>query len=241
MLIPGLGSPIGGPNLPRFVGLTQRAGGVPLGAGTGSFSDTNGMTVPAGATGAIVCVKCWHSAVDAFAVSPAVTVHGISGTLIAVCNDNVSDNANQVVALHFVQGLTPGAVGTVSGSQGGLNPNQGFIWAAMHFDSLANTGVEDSAFTLSLANSSMNIGTFDTTKPSLVVGVINHSMAAGNAGTPPAPFTSALDLAMSVNSAVRMQLIYGYEYAPVTAKTYTFTTPITDNRHGGVVAAIVRV
>jgi hypothetical protein len=212
MLIPGLGSPIGGPNLPRFVGLTQRAGGVPLGAGTGSFSDTNGMTVPAGATGAIVCVKCWHS-----------------------------DNANQVVALHFVQGLTPGAVGTVSGSQGGLNPNQGFIWAAMHFDSLANTGVEDSAFTLSLANSSMNIGTFDTTKPSLVVGVINHSMAAGNAGTPPAPFTSALDLAMSVNSAVRMQLVYGYEYAPVTAKTYTFTTPITDNRHGGVVAAIVRV
>lgn len=241
MILPGLGGlTLSGVSFPRYISNTQRAGGVPLGAGTGSFTDTNGMTVPAGSTSAIVGVKSWHSATDANPTGPALTVHGISASQIGTITvDGTGDNANQCVGLWLVTGLTPGAVGTVAYAQGGQNPNQGFIWCAMHFDLI--TTIEDSAQTNNISQATATISSITVAKPVMVVAGICHSLAAVNTGSAPSPMVSAIDLGYSSNTAVRIQLLYGYEPAPTSAKSYAFgISGGTDSRHGGIVGAVSR-
>jgi hypothetical protein len=235
--------PLGGfvprDNLPKFYGTTQRAGGVPLGAGTATFTDTNGMTVPLGSTCALVGIKGYNNSADANPTAPVLTVHGISGTIIGTqCSDSLSDNANIWVVFFLVKGLTPGATGNVVYSQSSVAANVGFIWAAMHFDYIDT--LEDTAQATSTTILAKVIGPLDTTVPTLIASCMNHA-AGTNLITPAPPMTNVVDLVMSTSAGNRLTLGYGYEYAPVTAKSYTDTTATADSRHGGIIGMFSKV
>lgn len=236
-VIPGIGGVIPPFRIPRVVGVSQRAGGVPLGTGTLTFTDTNGFTQLPGATDAIVMVRGFQNSVDTSITGPALTVNGVAGVLLGTAiNDLLGDNANHfgtVWLLKNVQGT-----GNVVYSQTSVNSTIGYIWGALHLTPVDTTEdavtVGGTTLAAGVAKAYTNL---DSLRPCLVVAGETKN-ATGGVTTPPAGFTVGLDLAYSTAVGTRLVLSYGYEFAPVVAKTYSFISTTADGRHGGTVATL---